>query len=187
MPSSQSHKELYPFQLGKKLFGIRAKQGESNTLTEKTKKKVIKLWLSRIGKSICHAMLKSRVNKPADSENTLPLVTTYYSNSEMQKKLNWITKTFKRVQTKQLAKYLEANVLFLKRPLNLLKLLSLNSKNPQLSQGLFACSKEICKLLTLYIKSCTNFKALNNAIWYIRNVIHFLKCTNGNHIHWKNC
>lgn len=87
MPSSQSHKELYPFQLGKKLFGIRAKQGESNTLTEKTKKKVIKLWLSRIGKSICHAMLKSRVNKPADSENTLPLVTTYYSNFEMQKKL----------------------------------------------------------------------------------------------------
>ena len=61
-------------------------------------------------------------------------------------------------------------VLSLKEPTNLLRVLSLNRKNP----GFFTCNNKSCKLCALYIKQCTSFKTSNNVIWYIRSHITFL-------------
>ena len=76
-----------------------------------------------------------------------------------------------------------------KQPPNLLRLLSINIKNPRLLQALFNCENKNCKLCALYIKPCASFKTSNNVIWYIRshitchskNVIYFLKCTSCNY------
>ena len=80
-------------------------------------------------------------------------------------------------------------VLSLKQPPNLLRLLSINRRNPRLPQGLINYSNKNYKLCALYIKPCASFKTSNNVIWYFRshiiceskNVIYFLKCTSCNY------
>ena len=80
-------------------------------------------------------------------------------------------------------------VLAIKETSNLLRLLSINSKNPRIPQGLLQCNNKNCKLCALYIKLCASFKISNNLIWYIsshitcysKNVIYFLKCTSCNY------
>ena len=62
-------------------------------------------------------------------------------------------------------------VLSLKQPPNLLRLPSINRKNPLLPQGLFDCNNRNCKLCALHIKPCASFKTSNNVIWYIRSHI----------------
>ena len=52
---------------------------------------------------------------------------------------------------------------------NLLRVLSLNRKSLQLPQGLFTCNNKNCKLCTIYLKLCTNFKTSKNVIWYTRS------------------
>ena len=80
-------------------------------------------------------------------------------------------------------------VLSLKQLPNLLRLFSINKKNPWSSQDFFNCNNKNCKLCALYIKPCASFKTSNNVIWYIRshitcqnkNFINFLKCTSCNY------
>ena len=64
-------------------------------------------------------------------------------------------------------------VLSLKQPPNLLKLLSINRKNPRLPKDLFNCNNKNCKLSALYVKPYASFKTSNNVIWYIRSHITY--------------
>ena len=56
-------------------------------------------------------------------------------------------------------------------PLNLLRLVSINRKNPRLPQGLFNYSNKNWKLCALIIEPCASFETSNNVMRYIRSHI----------------
>ena len=136
-----------------------------------------------LDKSFLNAKLQGPANKPANSKNILPLVSTYYSNFDMRNIIKSINQKLNQSPNESIKQIFgeTQTVLSLKQPPNLLRLLSKNRKKSWLPQRLFNCNNKNCKLCALYIKPCASFKTSNNVIWYIRshitcqskNVIYF--------------
>ena len=123
--------------------------------------KELRKWLLNCGypepvidKSFFTAKLQGPANKPANSKNILPLVSTYYSNFDMQNIIKSINQKLRQSPNESIKEIFgeTRTVLSLKQPPNLLRLLSINRKNPRLPQGLFNCNNKNCKLRALYIK-----------------------------------
>ena len=154
--------------------------------------KELRKWLLNCGypetvidESFFNAKLQGPANKPANSKSILPLVSTYYSNFDMRNIIKSINQKLNQSRPNESIKQIFGEiqtVLSLKKRLNLLRLLSINRKNPRLSQRLFNCNNKNCKICVLYIKPCASFKTSNNVLLYIirshitcqiKNVIYF--------------
>ena len=79
-----------------------------------------------IDKSFFNAKLQGPANKPANSKNILPLVSTYYSNFDIRKIVNTINQKLKQSQNESIKEIFgeTQTVLSLKQPPNVLRLLS---------------------------------------------------------------
>ena len=85
---------------------------------------------SVIDKSFFNAKLQDPANKPANSKNILPLVSTYYSNFDMRNIVKTINLKLKQSPNESIKEIFgeTQTVLSLKQPPNVLRLLS--KKNP---------------------------------------------------------
>ena len=81
---------------------------------------------SVIDKSFFNAKLQGAANKPANSKNILPLVSTYYSNFDMRNIVKTINLKLKQSPNESIKEIFgeTQTVLSLKQPPNLLRLLS---------------------------------------------------------------
>ena len=88
--------------------------------------------------------LQGPANKSVNSKNILPLASTYYSNFDMQNIIKSINQKLNQSPNESIKEIFgeTQTVLSLKQPPNLLRLLSINRKNPQLPQGLFNCNNK---------------------------------------------
>ena len=142
--------------------------------------KVLRKWLLNCGypesvieKSFFNAKLQGPANKPANSKNILSLVPTYYSNFDMWNIIRSINQKLKQSPNESIKESFGETqiVLSLRQPLNLLRLVSINRKNPRLPQGLFNYSNKNWKLCALIIEPCASFETSNNVMRYIRSHI----------------
>ena len=143
-----------PFNLAKRILVFL-----SDEQKEALRLKELQKWLlncgypeSVIDKSFFNAKLQGPANKPANSKNILTLASTYYSNFDMQNIVKTINQKLKQSPNGSIKEIFEETqtVWSLKRPPNLLRLLSMNKKNPRLPQGLYYCNNKSCKLCALY-------------------------------------
>ena len=79
-----------------------------------------------LDKSFSNAKLQGPANKPANSKNILPLVSTYYSNFDMRNIVNTINQKLKQSQNESIKEIFgeTQTVLSLKQLPNVLRLLS---------------------------------------------------------------
>ena len=79
-----------------------------------------------LDKSFSNAKLQGPANKPANSKNILPLVSTYYSNFDMRNIVNTINQKLKQSQNESIKEIFGETqiVLSLKQLPNVLRLLS---------------------------------------------------------------
>ena len=87
---------------------------------------------SVIDKPFFNAKLEGPANKPENSKNILPLVSTYYSNFDMRNIVKTINKKLRQCRNESIKVIFgkTQTVLSLKKPPNILRLLSLNKKKP---------------------------------------------------------
>ena len=176
----------YSLQFGKTHFLICFRRGKVVL-----RLKVLRKWLlncrypeSVIDKSFSNAKLQGPTNKPAISKNILPLVSTYYSNLNIQNIVKSIDNKLEQIPNESINEIFgdTQTVFSLKQLPNLLRSPSIYRKIPRFSQGLFNCNNKNCKLCAIDVKPYSSFKAWNHVIWYIKshiicqgkNVFYFL-------------
>ena len=111
---------------------------------------------SVIYKSLFGAKLQSPINKRSNFKNTYPLVITYYSNFHMQSGIKSKSQNIKQNTSKSINEMFGEmlSISSLKQLPNLVKLLLLNTKTPQLPQGLFTFKGKNCELCAFNTKPC---------------------------------
>ena len=87
---------------------------------------------SVIDKSFFNAKLQGPAKKPANSKNILPLVSTYYSNFDVRNIIKSINRKLKQTPNESIKEIFgeTQTVLPLEQSPNLLKLVSINRKEP---------------------------------------------------------
>ena len=166
----------------------------------------LRSWLQRcnypksiIEKGIHNARLQGPAPKPANKNDTIPLITTFSSNLDMAPVTQNVRTLLTNKQHGRLGDILQnlKVVAAYKQPANLQHQLCRAKFNdpaksvhrplkPKLSPGLFRnCMDKRCKLCRLeYVQECTSFICSNGRIWEIRshincntrNVLYFLVC-----------
>ena len=144
-----------------------------------------------IEKDIFNASLQGPA--PLKNKNQIQLVTTNYSNFNVEniiKTTNNLLKTTKNDQLKEI--FRDCDVISSKRqPRNLLKLLSTAKFNdtviPLTSElsKIKKCTDPRCKICKLYLQTVDEFEMANGKIWKVKcnmncnskHIIYFLKCT----------
>ena len=113
--------------------------------------KELRKWLLNCGypelvidKSFFNAKLQGPATKTANSKNILPWVSTYYLNFGTRNIVKSINQKLKQSPNESINEIFgeKQTVLSLKRPPNLLRLLSVNRKKPRLPQGFLNCNNE---------------------------------------------
>ena len=99
---------------------------------------------SVIYKSFFNAKLQGLANKLADSRNFLPSVSTYYSNFDMRNIVKSINQKLKQSLNESINDIFREpqTVSSLKQPFNLLRLLSINRRNPRLPEDCLIVNKK---------------------------------------------
>ena len=184
-------KKNIPFVLAKRIMIF-----TSNSEKEASHLLELKHWLRNCNypvKIIKKGFRNARMQGPAPLPNSdiiLPLVTTYYSNynlNHLAKSSSRLLKYSRDERVKEVFGNREI-VLSHKQPQNILRHLSTSSFKSQMTDpkenGLFKCTDKRCVLCKHYIQECKSFMTSNNVIWELRtritcnskNVIYYLKC-----------
>ena len=146
--------------------------------------------LSLIKSSFFKAHLQGPANKPQPANNTIPFVSTFFSNLDCQRTVNTCNERLQsstNVRIKEAFKDTKV-VLSLKQPPNILKQLTRAEftsipKEP-IENGLFKCKSKRCKICLLYLQECKSFICANNVEWFIKShitcrtrcAIYYLEC-----------
>ena len=185
-------KHNIPYTLAKKIIVFCSQES-----TLKYRLEELKQWLLQCGyplkiilKKFHNAMLQGPAPEPKPKTNTLPFVTTYYSNLDSHNTVSLCNDLLQNSRNDRVdCVFKDCNtVMALKQPPNLLRLLT-NSKfssSPLLPKenGLFKCSDPRCKLCRLYIKECDTFITSKGTQWIIKShitchsrcILYFLTC-----------
>ena len=188
----QHIKDNIPFNLAKRIIVFC-----SNPEVETMRLSQLRDWLIKcdypedvISKSFHNAKLQGPAPKPTNAKNTLPLVTTYFSNYDCTHMSN---RSEKLLNTSQSARVKHVfsdtrTVLALRQPPNILRQLCqakfVSNSHHEQEYGLSKCSSKKCILCRDYIQPCRSFLTASNVEWHInchitcnsRNVIYFIKC-----------
>ena len=145
-----------------------------------------------IEKGIFNAKLQGPAPEKSKRENIIPLVTTHFSNLNLQnvirKTNHFFTNTYHTdlKETFQDCRFIYSQ----KQPKNLLRLLS-SSKFPRSQPDqspnavpITKCKDKRCKICAQYLQCVDSFVASNGKTWYVKskmsctsqNVIYFLSC-----------
>ena len=191
-------KNNIPFNLAKRIIVFCSRpEVEQFRLNE------LKNWLlncnypeSLIMKAFHNAKLQGPAPAPLPKENTLPLVTTYFSNYSSQN----VTQVTKRLMEESRSIRIQTvfgntrTVLALRQPPNLLRQVSKAkfTTTPTISKppGLYTCLNKRCELCVSYIQQCTSFITSNGTEWIIKChinchskcVLYYLKCNSCNEV-----
>ena len=189
-------KRNIPYTLAKRIIVFCTQESTLNRRLEE-----LKTWLLQCGypfniiqKSFHNAMLQGPAPAPKPKSNTLPFVTTYYSNINSQNTVSLCNDLLQNSRNDRVDfVFNDCNVVMaLKQPPNLLRLLT-NSKfissplSPK-ENGLFKCSDKRCKLCRLYIQECDSFMTSKGIKWNIKshitcnsdNILYYLTCVTCN-------
>ena len=166
--------------------------------------KELKQWLLQcnypsrlIDQKFHNAKLQGPANKPQSDNSVIPLVSTFYSNYNVENVCKTANSLLKSVKSPRLRTVFEdcKVICSYRQPPNLLRQFtsaSFQSTPTSIVEkvpGFYKCQGKRCELCTLgYIKECNYFVTSNGFKWEIkthincnsRNVLYFLKCTSCN-------
>ena len=191
----QSHHPIHvkkniPYNLAKRIIVF-----VSNEKTMNYRLKELKEWLincnypeSIINKAFHNAKLQGPAPNPENDKETIPYVTTYFTNYCSRNIVNTANECFKNSNDEDINNVFGNTkiVLAQKQTPNLLRILSRPKINTTPENGIFKCKNEQCKLCELYIQECKSFELSNKFNWTVKcritchskNVIYFLACNN---------
>ena len=145
-----------------------------------------------INKCFHNAMLQGPAPRPKDKSQTLPLVTTNYSNfrfNRIIKKSNDLIDNIKDANLKPVFENTNI-VLSQKQPKNLMRLLSQPTKTPITNKEslIKKCNDKRCKICSYYLQCTSEFYTTSGVLWKIKsqmgcgskNVIYYLLCNKCN-------
>ena len=181
------------------VYGLAKKIVEfvSNYETEEIRLKELEVWLTAckypkdvIKKGIHNARLQGPAPNPKNKKQTLPFVTTNYSNMSSTEIVKLSNKFIENVEDNRLkTAFGNTNVvLALKQPPNLLRQLTRaefhSEPTDTLPPGIFTCNRPNCDICKYYLQACTSFTCSNNKEWFVRSHI---TCHSKNVIYWLKC
>ena len=187
-------KRNVPYNLAKRIICFVSDQEQTELRLSELKSLLLKRdypeWI--IQKAFFNAKLQGRAPAPTKNQDTIPFVTTNYSNYKSQNIIKQTNSSLANIQDPSLKNiFKNAKIIQSQRqPKNLISQLTKSKYNGNNDSSnneevkISKCNDTRCLICKYYLQPITNFKLSNGDLWVIKrnmsckskNVIYFLSC-----------